>query len=549
MQVDPNSNSASISHSECRGSKERGDAERKSQSAKEEYFEYRRFLQSLSLPIDQISTAIQEDDDDPDFCLNDAGDVDDADADPPATNQQSAASAMDILPSTAPRISLSASQMSSIRSLLSDHFQLCVQMRHLTLDDAELACEHRVCDALLCDLREKRRSAEQSMLTTQLHRMPYRRDGFNHAITRSLSTSQLKKQGSAQRIDTAFAIAGMGEYFAFNQRTNRSLRDNLLHLAAAKCRLKKRYTPRFTSLRPLKKGKKKTKNKKRGTPHLSAMERELLEVAMAQYGHSVARHTRRSTSRPIRAAPDWASIQRRYFPHKSVHFLQIKAGRLRKKALSKLKADSADASADVKNFGRSRAAARHMSANDTELLLKGIEVFGLSDWAAISTHFLPGWTRQELRKQYVRKVKPTLHRREQAHMLSRFHRRPQSQTQTQAPPKLDDCGSDFPVLSKVQEAQVLRDEFKLQQLRNRISSAMQAQHDKQPFTVNFFNPMADAQAKELLQSTNTDTDRGTTADKNMNTQPVQECDGDGDNDLAIDSFVHCLTEEQLNSLL
>ena len=340
-------------------------------------------------------------------------------------------------------------------------------------------------------LRWTQLNADQSIRTTVLRQMPYRRDGFDHAVTRNVHRRRLRDLRVHSVAKSAFAIDGMEQYFAFNKVLNKSLSENFEHFKKEGIALDEALKPPFLAIPT-------SKKKKWSTPQFSSFELELLEMAMREFGHKIAPKMKGSTA-PL--APDWASIQSRYFPHKNIRFLQCKAGRMRSSGSSKRRKNGR-----VKKecFGRTRAKPRRMTAEERQTLLRGIGVYGLRDWAAISRQLLPKWTRLELRKQYFRKIQPSLNKEQEMEILSKYHRHSQLDTEHLAPDTLSDPdwkvdAAGFPVLSEEEKAGVLNNEYLLQKLRTRIRAAIQSRECSVPsvvpmgtVSVDFFNPAADA---------------------------------------------------------
>ena len=172
-----------------------------------------------------------------------------------------------------------------------------------------------------------------------------------------------------------------------------------------------------------------------------------------------------------------------------------------------------------------------MNDNEKKLFLKGIEIFGIKDWASISKHLLPNWERRQLRKIYYRKIKPTLSEQEEIELLSKFgdqtedqrkenqtflrklnnnnnynvinnnpinnsHHHNNRNTVKISNHKFDvykEDQSGFPILSEKQEREVLNNPLKLQRLRTKIKIAMRSQIgiDVDASSCDFFNPQQD----------------------------------------------------------
>lgn len=446
-----------------------------------EHADYITFCQSLAMPIDLDND--DQDGDDSDFCLDDelnnAAQNGAQRVSVSATGRVSLSSS-----STSTVLELSAVQITKIRNLLSNHFQMAMTLRLLTIDKLEFREQHRVCDDLLRDLREKRLKAAQSIRSSALHGMSY---GHNQSVS-------------------AFSlIEGMSAYFAFNRTLNKSLSENFVHFKEVGVALAESLKPPFSAIPS-------SKKKKWSVPHFSRHEMALLDLAMREYGHSVA-------MKSGLMAPDWTSIQSRYFPHKSIRFLQCKVGRLRDSDRGRARPRARDKATEHgfrSDFGRTRSKPRRMTAEERRTLLSGIERFGLRDWAAISRQLLPKWTRIELRKQFYRNIKPQLLRDGELQILSRFHgdKRQRERAQNGNGNEVEHKHSEqtdaeewtwnsdrfgFPVLSQQQQLEVLRDEYLMDKMRKQIRGAIRNRQrvldpdGNRP--IDFFNPAADAYAE------------------------------------------------------
>eukprot|EP01083_Nonionella_stella_P062218 161822_1 len=419
--------------------------------------EYQKFLRSLGMPIDQETgnTNTNENEDDPDFVLNE-NDYKSLDIDPKNTVNTSKPPRIP-LPSTVHKIECTQQQLRKIQNLMSDHFQLLVQIRHLTIDKKEYVNEHEITTDLLYDLHSNKENAHESIRSTleTNYFSTYRR-------TRNLSNHFTNDIFKNMIIKTAFNINGMDEYFAFNKGVLKSLKQNLKHFEQNNIRMNKKYKPPFMTIPTTKKTKKNSKKrKKKATPHFSKRETELMELAMKEYGQTVST---KESGMMCRGIPDWNKIQKRYFPHRDIRFLQLRLGRLRAKLKTVDKSIN-----DFDNFGRMRAKAKKMNDADRKLLLKGIEIFGLSDWASISRQLLPNWERRELRKIWLRKIKPSLKENEELALMTKFHEKsdPRTNGNTKKSCHYDyEETLEFPQLNHFQEVEILNDEYKLNSLRS-----------------------------------------------------------------------------------
>lgn len=315
--------------------------------------------------------------------------------------------------------------------------------------------------------------------------MPYRQDGYHHAITRNIHQQRIRDLKVHSMARSAFDIHGMDQYLRFNNARNKSLAENFQHFKDEEIALDETLKPKFTTIPTSKR-----KHKKWSTPHFSGYEMELLGMAMREYGHSIV--PKGGTGL---IAPDWESIQSRYFPHKTIRFLQCKAGRLRSTG-------SKPTDSRPETFGRTRSKPRKMTMEERQKLLKGIEIFGLKNWAGISKQLLPNWTRIELRKQYIRNIKQSLEKDERLEILSKFHQHNQAETEDadlKEEPE-SDMQSDvntlqLPVLSHTEQVAILNDEYRLQKLREQMRVIIERRHKvaeslgKSP--IDFFNPAAD----------------------------------------------------------
>lgn len=481
------------------------------QERKEAEIEYRKFLQSLSIPIDeQQEDNNNDDEDDPDFCLNDLLNIDE---------QQDENVDIDDdyilihpLPTTSPKIMLTKMETDKIKCLMNDYFQLLFTIRHLTIDKRNFEKQHEITTNLIYDLEKNRENANESIRTTLSNNfeIPYHRlPGKNYPITRKSANNFTKQIYKNMIGKTAFNINGMQKYFKFNQRILKSFNENIKYFKENKIKLNKELIPSFKSLSEISTTK-ISKVKKKKTPYFSKYEGELLQIALIEYGNKIRPKSPRKRLRG-EFIPDWISIQKRYFPHKSIQFLTKKMCRLRKTMGDN--DNNGNYKQNIDNFGRSRAKSKTMSNDEIKLLLKGIEIFGLSDWASISKQLLPKWDRRELRKMYHRKVKPTLTENQEIELLSKFNEKNQNQQENDLflkklkikhkviskhdndkkfnmnNYKQDEYG--FPILSEKQEKEIINNPYKLQKLRNKIKEAMEKRDSLHSGPCDFFNPSYD----------------------------------------------------------
>ena len=106
------------------------------------------------MPIDSQHEE-HENDSDSDFCLDDDQLTNDHITDHIHKHNTTFRGSI-YFPAPSATINLSQRQIDKIQSLMSMHFQMIIQLRHLTIDKLEFRDQHKICDDLLQDLREKK---------------------------------------------------------------------------------------------------------------------------------------------------------------------------------------------------------------------------------------------------------------------------------------------------------------------------------------------------------------------------------------------------------
>ena len=138
-------------------------------------------------------------------------------------------------------------------------------------------------------------------------------------------------------------------------------------------------------------------------------EYELLQRGFEECGHFVEKSSIKNDSEyPLLTDKHWEIIQSRFLPHKTVKQLQAKICKMRQN------------NQISKHAFRHRAPKKLMNLMEISLLKKGISMYGLGNWALISKNILPMWTREQLRKQYYRKIEPNMANGELEKLLHQF---------------------------------------------------------------------------------------------------------------------------------
>ena len=373
-----------------------------------------------------------------------------------------------------------------INHLMSAHFQLLLQIKHLTIDKAEFVKEHEATTNLINDLKDQKENALESI------RISLERRYFSQMRKTRNSVNKIHK-----KMKTAFDVKGMAEYRSFNQGSLKSLKQNFKFLSQSKISLIHEFKPPFFNLSKPNKSKKKRRGRRRA-PHFSQYETDLLELGLKEYGRSITPKSPRKRAFGG-GLPDWESIKNRYFPHKTVGYLQSTLIRLRKQSESN--ENIGNASNNFADFGRMRNRAKPMSEAEKETLLKGIGIFGLKDWASISKQLLPNWTRIELRKIYYRKIKPKMKEGEEEELVRRFaEKNGDNDIMLPIPIEYDDYNVNecelprFPHFTHLQEVKIMNDPVLVHKLRKQIAEIMQKRAEMMPYgqgKIDFYNPSLD----------------------------------------------------------
>ena len=280
--------------------------------------EYRRFLKSLALPINQSCMLIyicptvyiyvftvnidHENDDDNDseyeMKLDDTilpnESISDVDNDYDMNNINSLDN----------NVLLNNDQIIKIKELIKIHFQMLIQLRHLIYDETKWNNEYIICNKMLKNLYEYRHKSMESIKKSLIPMYC----NYNHPLTRQMKNNINKNVIKNLKVSTAFDITEMNKYAKFNENGLKSLDENIIHL-----NLNKKYIPKISENTGTKISKIFTKE-----------ELILFDMGIKQYGSKLSPNSDVKYATNGSIIPDWKRIQSRYLPMRAIHSLQSK---------------------------------------------------------------------------------------------------------------------------------------------------------------------------------------------------------------------------------
>ena len=173
-----------------------------------------------------------------------------------------------------------------------------------------------------------------------------------------------------------------------------------------------------------------------------------------------------------------------------------------------------------------------MNDEEIKLLLKGVKIYGTSNWAQISKNLLPKWERRQLRKIYVRKLKPKL-------VINQNIENSENVNIDDIDNNTNNNNMEYPNLNDEEEKEILNDPVKLRNLRNRIANIHCLEKRFNKYTeIDFFNPSLDID--DVIDSQYNKNDDRLNDDSNNNNNNMDDIGN---------IFVECLSNDQRVSLL
>jgi len=265
-------------------------------------------------------------------------------------------------------VSFTSRQEKSLRTQFSQLFQLLVQVKHSNiLDEEGKSRSGRLLDRLV----EAKLNVQKSILGNMKGKLVP-----GCSITESVIEQQTKS-GQLQ-FSTVFDVEGLDIYRGENETEGGLSSEDIQNL----------LSPHFHAemslpypLPPLTKG----------SFEWSPLEDRLLKAGVEKSLGKGPQYW--GVSKSI----DWKLISKRFLPHRTPKQLQGRVGKLRK-----MKKEPFIVPRSSKAPKRPR-----MTEKEEKLLLRGMEDFKGHKfmWSDISRNYLPGRTRQELRKHYNRRIK------------------------------------------------------------------------------------------------------------------------------------------------